>query len=54
MHAVVAQQVRIGLDGTEIVDRDDVNVLAAGFVDCAHDVAADPAKSVDGDFQGHG
>ena len=53
VHAVVAQQMRIGLDRAEIVDGHDVDVLAAGFVDRAHDVAADAAKSVDGDSDGH-
>ena len=53
MHAVVAQQMRIGLDRAEIVDGDDVDVLAAGFMDGAQDVAADAAKSVDGNSDGH-
>ena len=53
MHAVVAQQMRVGLDRAEIVDGDDVDVLAAGFVDGAQDVAADAAKSVDGNSDCH-
>ena len=53
MHRVVAHQVGVGLDRAEIVDRDDVDVLAPGFIDGANDVAADAAKSVDGDFYGH-
>ena len=53
MHAVEAQQMGIGLDRAEIVDGDDVDVLAAGFVDGAHDVAADAAKSVDGNSDSH-
>ena len=53
VHAVVAQQMRVGLDRAEIVDGDDLDVLAAGFVDGAQDVAADAAKSVDGNSDGH-
>ena len=53
VHAVVAQQMRIGLDRAEIVDGDHVDVLAARFVDGAQDVAADAAKSVDGNSDGH-
>ena len=53
MHAVEAQQMGVGLDRAEIVDGDHVDVLAAGFVDGAHDVAADAAKSVDGNSDGH-
>ena len=53
MHAVVAQQVRVGLDRAEIVDGDHVDVLAAGFEDRAHDVAADAAKSVDCNSDSH-
>ncbi len=53
VHAVEAQQMRVGLDRAEIVDGDDVDVLAAGFVDGAHDVAADAAKSVDGNSDSH-
>ena len=44
MHAVVAQQVRVGLDRAEIVDGDDLDVLALGFSDGAQDVAADAAE----------
>ncbi len=46
---IVAQQMRIGLDRAEIVDGDDIDVLAAGFVDGAHDVAPDPPEAVDCD-----
>ena len=53
VHAVVAKQVRIGLDRAEIVDGDHVDVLAAGFIDRAHDVAADAAKSVDCNSDSH-
>ena len=53
MHAVVAQQVRVGLDGAEIVDGDHVDVLASGLVDGADDVAADAAESVDCNSDSH-
>ena len=35
MDAVVAQQMRVGLDRTEIVQSDDLDVLAIGFGDRA-------------------
>ena len=47
VHAVEAQQMGVGLDRTEIVDGDDLDVLAAGFGDGAQHVAADAAESVD-------
>jgi hypothetical protein len=53
MHAVVPEEVRIRLDRAEVVDRHDIDILAPGFVDGADDVAADAAKSVDGDSDGH-
>jgi hypothetical protein len=45
--------VGIGLDRAEIVDGDDVDVLAARLVDGAGDVAADTAETVDGDLYRH-
>ena len=53
MDAVEAQQMGVGLDRTEIVDRHDFDVLAAGFDDRAQDVAADAAEAVDRDPDGH-
>jgi hypothetical protein len=53
MHAVVAQQVGVGLDRAEIVDGHDVDVLAAGLIDGADDVAADAAKAIDGNSYSH-
>src|SRR3954447_6937842 len=44
---------RVGLDRAEIVERDDLNVLAAGLGDGAQDVAADAAKPVNGNPDGH-
>ncbi len=43
----------VGLDRAEIVDRDDLDVVAARFDDGAQHVAADAAEAVDGDFGGH-
>ena len=53
VNAVVAQKMRVGLDRAEIVDGNHIDVLAAGFIDRAHDVAADAAKSVDCNSDGH-
>ncbi len=53
MHAVEAQQMGVGLDRAEIVDGHDVDVLAAGLEDGAHDVAADAAKAIDGNSNSH-
>src|SRR5262249_17418624 len=53
VHRVVAQEVRIGFNRPEIVERDDLDILAAGLRDGAQNVAADAAKSVDGDPDGH-
>ena len=49
VHAVEAQQVGVGLDRAEIVDRHDLDVVAAGFDDGAQHVAADAAEPVDRD-----
>src|SRR5262249_14458929 len=53
VHAVVAQQMRVGLDRPEIVDADHLDILAARLGDRAQDIAADAAKSVDPDPDGH-
>ena len=50
---IEAQQVRIGLGRRQIVDGDDGQVLAVALDNCAQYVAADAAKSVDGDAYGH-
>lgn len=50
---IEAQQVSVGLDRTEVVDGNDFDVRAAGFDDGAENVAADAAKTVDGDFHCH-
>jgi hypothetical protein len=48
VHAVIAQQVRIGLDRAEIVDADDFDVVTAALGDGAQDIAADSAETVNG------
>jgi hypothetical protein len=53
MHAVVAQQVGVGLDRAEIVDRHDLDVLAARLDDGAQHIAADAAEAVDCDSNSH-
>jgi hypothetical protein len=53
VNRVVAHQVGVGFDRAEIVDRDDVDVGAAGFVNRAHDIAADASKPVDGNLGLH-
>ena len=47
VHAVVAQEVRVGLDRTEIVDRDDLDVLAARFQNSAQHQPPNAAEAVD-------
>ncbi|MGY3646526.1 hypothetical protein ACVWW2_001817 [Bradyrhizobium sp. LM4.3] len=44
MDAVEAKQMGVGLDRAEVVDADDLDVLAAGLSDGPQDVAADAAK----------
>jgi len=43
----------VGLDRAEVVDADDLDVLAAGLGDGPQDVAADAAKTVDSDADCH-
>ena len=54
VHAIKLQKVRIGLDGCEIIDCHNFNIGASGFDDGAGDVAANPAKSVNSNFDSHG
>ncbi len=51
--AVKTQQVGVGLDRAEIVDGDDLDVLAARFHNGAQHVAADAAEAVNGDLHSH-
>ncbi len=53
MNAVEAQQMGVGLDRAEIVDRDDLDVRAAGFDDGAQDVAPDAPEAVDRNLYRH-
>ena len=48
VHGIVAQQMGVGLDRSEIVDGDDFDIVAPGLDGGAQNVAADAAKSVDG------
>jgi hypothetical protein len=51
---VVAGQVRIGLRVAQIVDRDDLDVVAlAAFVVCTQHIAADAPVTVDGNLDRH-
>ena len=52
--AVVFQQVGIGGDRPQIVDRHHLDVATAMLDDRAQDEAADAAKAIDGDADGHG
>ncbi|MFC6657946.1 hypothetical protein ACFQEX_21970 [Roseibium salinum] len=47
MNGIVAQEVRIGFNRSEIVDADNFDVGAAGFDDAAQDIPADAAKTID-------
>jgi hypothetical protein len=53
VHGIEPQQMGVGLDRTEIVDGDNLNVRAPRFGDRAKDIAADAAKSVDCDSNRH-
>ncbi len=53
MHGVVAEEMRVGFDRAEIVEAQDLDVLAAAFDDGAQDQAADAAETIDGDFDCH-
>ena len=47
MHAVEAQQMRVGFDRPQVVDRHDLDVLASGFDDRPQNVAPDAPETVD-------
>ena len=53
VHGVKAEQVGVGLDRSEVVDADHLDILAAGLGDSAQHVAADAAKPVDCDPDCH-
>lgn len=54
VHRVIAEQVGVGLDRTQIVDRHHFDVRAAVLNDRAKDETADAAETIDGDANGHG
>ena len=49
MHRIEAQEMRVGLDRRQVVDGDDLDIIALRFHDGAQHVAADAAEPVDGD-----
>ncbi|XUJ37636.1 hypothetical protein ACQ5SK_26455 [Bradyrhizobium japonicum] len=53
MDAVEAKEMRVGLDRAEVVDADDLDVLAAGLGNSTQDVAADAAKTVNSNADCH-
>ena len=53
VHGIVAEQVGVGLDGTQIVDRHDLDVRTTAFHDSAQDVAPDTPEAVDRDLHRH-
>src|SRR5262249_5532349 len=53
VYAVVAEQMCVGFDRSEVVNGDDLDILPAGFGDGAQDVAADAAKPVNGNTHCH-
>jgi len=53
VHAVIAEEVGVGLDTAEIVDRHRLEVVAPAFDEGAQHQPSDPAKPVDGNFQRH-
>ncbi len=53
MHAVILQKVGIGLDGAEIIDGHDFDVLAVVFDNGTKDEASDAAKAVNCNANSH-
>src|SRR5205823_12438153 len=49
VHRVKAQEMRVRLHRSEVVEGDDINVVAIGFGDRAQYVAPDAAEPIDGD-----
>ena len=48
MDGVVAQQMRVGVHGAQIVDADDLEIVAPALDQRAQDQAADAPEPVDG------
>src|ERR1700761_4357465 len=53
MHAVVVEQVSVGLSTAEVVDRDRRDIVTTALNHGAQHEPADAAKSVDGDLHRH-
>jgi hypothetical protein len=53
MYRIVAQQMRIGLGWSQIVDGDDLKVFAPGFDDATQHQAPNASETVDRDTNGH-
>src|SRR5690606_17252026 len=53
VYGIEAQQMSIGFNWSEIVNRYNLNVLTPALSDGAQDVAPDAAKTVDGDSDSH-
>ena len=53
MDAVEAEEVGVGGDWAEIVDRDDLDVGAARFIDRTQNVPANAPEPVDGHLHAH-
>ena len=53
MNTVKAQKMCVCFNRSKIVDRDNLNISAAAFDDGTQYIAADPAKSVNCNFDGH-
>ena len=53
VHAVVAQQMGVGLHRAQVVDRHHLDVAPGVFDDRPQHQPADAAKAVDGDANGH-
>src|SRR5262249_3812521 len=49
VNGIEAQQMCVGFGRSEIVEGHDLDVLASGLHNGAQDIAADTAKSIDGD-----
>src|SRR5438309_1659643 len=54
MHAVVAEQMRIGLGAAEVIDRDRYQIVAPALDHGAQYEAPNASEPVDGDLHGHG
>ena len=53
MHAVIAQQMGVGFDRPQIVDRHNLDIAPARFHNRPQHQPSDTAKAVDGNTQSH-